>query len=163
MIDATRVEDKIEQLRDSELTAFTDALLAGREELSAGGIPLAETVRILARTISPQSPPEQLRRKVRQQIAVEWERQFGRPALLRELSLNLRQQLAGLFKPPVRRWAWATAGVLIVTVLVTALLVPGSAGKLTGTAAGGAETIMVAVLLMLVGILAAGWWVFRKK
>ena len=146
------MDDDIEQLQDQELAAFTDALLAGQAAEGSDLPPLAQTVRALAQTISPQLPPERLRRKIERQIVVEWAKR----------QLTPTERVLQWFKLPARQWAWAGVAAVAVAAVAIALLAPAGAETLTGTAIGDKGTTVIAIL-GLAGVLVMGWLAFRKK
>jgi hypothetical protein len=151
-----KTPESIEERReDQRLAAFTDALLAARAEPGASERPpLADAVELLARTISPQRPPETLRRRLKRCITAEWSRQHS-PA---------GQRWRRVFKRPSRRWAWtAVAALVVVTVLATALLVPAQTGGLTGAVAGETGVTVLALIAVLAGVLAIAFWLARRK
>lgn len=145
--------DQTERIEDQQLALYTDMLLAGRPAEDVRP-PLADAVELLARAITPQPPPEHLRRKIRQKIAAEWPQ--PRP--------SLGQRLVELFRSPARqRWTWATVAAMVMVAAAAAVLAPTGSPELVGTPALGMETYLVVVALVLAGVLALGLWIGRKK
>ena len=145
--------DKEDQRQDEELAAFTDALLEGRLEQGGDRPPLAETVERLKHVLSPQAPPANLRRRVRQQIATEWSQR--RPSPLHRLSQ--------LFGRPVRRWAWVPVAALILVALTVALLMPPSGTEVVGTATGVVGIVVPVTLTVLAGALVIAWLIVKRR
>jgi hypothetical protein len=138
---------------DQELASYTDALLAGQAMEGQTRPELADVVEMLARTISPESPPEDLRQRLRERTTAEWARQAPRP----------RWSLSHLLGRPAQRWVWAVAALLVVLAVAIALLLPTGAAGLSGTAAGGPTATVVVIALLVIGlVIVAVWFVTRK-
>lgn len=105
---------------------------------------------LLARTLTPHPPPEDLRRQVRRRVAAEWEQ---RP-------LTLRERVAGLLRMPARQRAWASVAALAIVAVVAALATPSSGVPIAGTVVGKAET--VAAALAAVAIIAVVVWLLHR-
>ena len=138
---------------DQELASFTDALLAGQVTEGPVRPALADVVETLARTISPQSPPEALRQQLRERTAVEWARQILRPGW----------SLSRLLGRPAQRWVWAAATLVVALAIAVVLFTPAGVAGLSATAAGGPAATVVAVALVLVGLVAAGVWFITRR
>lgn len=107
---------------------------------------------LLARTLTPHPPPENLRRQVRRRVAAEWEQ---RP-------LTLRERLAGLLKMPPRQRAWASVAALAVVAVVAALAAPSSGVPIAGTVVGKAETVAAALAVVAV-VAVVGWLLYKHR
>jgi len=148
--------DQEERRIDEELAAFTDGLLERRAGVEGGGLPaLASAVGVLSRTLSPQPPPDALRRRLKQRVAVEWRRQHP----------SLARQLLSAFARPVRQRAWVAAAMaLVLVVAVAALLLPGSTPEITATAVGEGKVAVFAIATLLAaGALVALWIASRRR
>ena len=142
-----------EQQQDEQLAAFTDVVLEGRAASECGKRPpLADTVDMLTRVLSPQPPPDHLRLKIKRTITAEW----------RQQPPSLSQRLSKLFRQPARRWVWATAATLVAVAVVAALLAPALSDQITGTATGGGGMVMLAAFLVLGVILVVAWLLSRR-
>lgn len=141
-----------ERRKDNELATFTDALLEDRAGCTEGERPpMAEVVELLARTMPTEPPPEDLRRRLRRRIRAAWKREHS----------GRLWQLPSLFGTRKNRWAWATAGALILVAIAAALIVPEEATQITGTVAGEAGAIALAITLGLAVALIVAWLVSR--
>ncbi len=149
-----------EQAQDQELAAFADSVLAGQPAPPTGPPPLAQTVELLARAVSPHPPPEHLRRQIRQRIAAEWARQPSQAS--ESAGLQARHWLLRLFRPSKNQWAWAAVTAMAALAIMAGLLLPAQTEPLTGTVVGGASVVGV-IILVLVGLAVAGWLIVRKK
>jgi hypothetical protein len=138
---------------DQELASFTDAWLAGQVTEGSARPELADVVETLARTISPQSPPEALRRQLRERTAVEWARQTPRPGW----------SFSRLLGRPAQRWVWAAATLVVALAIAVVLFTPAGAEGLSATAAGGPAATVAVVALVLVGLVAAGVWFITRR
>jgi|YNPBryBLVA2012_1023415.scaffolds.fasta_scaffold00700_14 hypothetical protein len=140
-----------ERLQEEELAAFTDMLLAGRLSEAAPRPPLAETIEVLARTISPQAPPEHLKLLLRRRIIAGW---------------GEKEEAAGLslFARPRYRRAWAAVAALLIVAVAAVLLLPGGGGEMIGTAwSEGVILPLFLLLLTLLGVLLAAWWLTHRR
>ena len=138
---------------DQELASFTDALLAGQAMEGPERPALADVVETLARTISPQSPPEALRQQLRKRTAAEWARRTPRPSW----------SLSRLLGRPAQRWVWAAATLVVALAVAVVLLTPPGVAGLSATAAGGPAATVVAAALVLVGLVALGVWFITRR
>ena len=138
---------------DEELASFTDALLAGQAAEGQARPALADVVETLARTISPQSLPEDLRGRLRERTTAEWASQSPRPGW----------SLGRLWGRPAQRWVWAAATLLVAMAVAVALLVPAGAAGLSATAAGGPAATVVVAGLVLIGLVAVGIWFISRR
>lgn len=146
--------DEANRLKDEELTVFTDALLEGGADVEeTGRPPLADVVEALARTLSPQPPPGDLRRRLQKRIRAEWAQQRS----------TRRRQFPRLFGRPAQRLAWMAATVLLLVAVTTVLLMPGSGEGLNATAAGEiGAAVWVIALVLIVALIIAAWLVARR-
>ncbi len=120
-----------EKKLDQELTAFTDALLQGTDPAAEPENPrLAATVRMLARHIRPEPPPEGLRRKLRRQVAAEWE----------GLQEPWAARAQRFFRTYRRQWAWGTVAAMAVLAFVALLLTQSNFIETVGTVIKGTPT-----------------------
>jgi hypothetical protein len=138
---------------DQELASFTDALLAGQAVKGQGRPELADVVEMLARTISPQSPPETLRQRLRERTTAEWASQSPRPGW----------SLCRLLGRSAQRWIWAAAILVVALAVAVALLLPTGAAGLSGAAAGGPAATVVVAALVLIGLVAVGAWFITRR
>ena len=138
---------------DQELASFTDALLTGQVMEGSARPALADVVETLARTISPQSPPEALRRQLRERTTAEWARQAPRPSW----------SLSGLLGRPAQRWVWAAATLMVALAIAVVLFTPAGVAGLSATAAGGPAATVVVAALVLVGLVALGVWFITRR
>ena len=138
---------------DEELASFTDALLAGQAAEGQARPALADVVEALARTISPQSLPEDLRGRLRERTTAEWASRSPRPSW----------SLSHLLRRPAQRWVWAAATLVVALAVAVALFVPAGAAGLSATAAGGPATTVVAAALLLIGLVAVGVWFITRR
>jgi hypothetical protein len=138
---------------DQELASFTDALLAGQAMEEQARPELADMVETLARTISPQSPPESLRRQLRERTATEWAKQPRRPSW----------SLSGLLGRPAQRWVWAAATLVVALAVAAVLFTPAGTAGLSATAAGGPAATVAVVALVLIGLVALGVWTITRR
>jgi hypothetical protein len=138
---------------DQELAAFTDALLAGQAMGEQMRPELADVVEMLARTISPESPPEALRQLLRERTTAEWVRQAPRPGW----------SLSRLLGRPAQRWVWATATLLVALAVAVAFLLPTGAAGLSATASGGPAATVAIAALVLIGLVAVGAWFITRR
>ena len=138
---------------DQELASFTDALLAGDAVEGQARPALADVVEMLAHSMSLQSPPEDLRGRLRERTRAEWAR----------LAPSPDWSLSRLLGRPPQRWVWAAATLVVALAVVAALLVPAGAAGLSATAVGGpAETVVVAALV-LIGLAVVGAWFITRR
>ena len=138
---------------DQELASFTDALLAGQALEGPVRPALADVVETLARTISPQAPPEALRQQLRERTTAEWARQAPHPGW----------SLSRLLGRPAQRWVWAAATLVVVLAVAIVLLTPPGVAGLSATAAGGPAATIVVAALVLVGLVALGVWLITRR
>ncbi len=138
---------------DQELASFTDAVLTGQVTEGSVRPVLADVVETLARTISPQSPPEALRQQLRERTAVEWAKQSPHPGW----------SLSHLLGRPAQRWVWAAATLVVALAIAVVLFTPTGATGLSATAAGGPAATVVVAALVLVGLVAAGVWFITRR
>jgi hypothetical protein len=136
-----------------ELAAYTDAVLRDGAGKEVECPELGEVVRLLARTIKGEQPPERLRRRVRACIAEEWESET--PSLWE----RLRRSLGGT----AQRRAWAAVAALAVVAVAVALLVPPSGDQLPATAVGDGGLAATAGVAILLGALLFALWHHLKK
>ena len=108
---------------------------------------------LLARTLTPHPPPENLRRQVRKQVAAAWKQ---RP-------LTLGQRLQGLLRMPAYQRAWASVAALAVVAVVAALTLPSSGVPVAGTVVGKAETIAAALAAVAVIAIVAAWFLHKHR
>ncbi|HOU11969.1 MAG TPA: hypothetical protein PKZ84_02550 [Anaerolineae bacterium] len=108
---------------------------------------------LLGRTLAPHPPPESLRRRVRQQVAAEWER---RP-------LSLRQRLGGLLRAPTYRQTWAAVAALAIIAVVAALVLPSSGVPVAGTVLGKGEAVAAALTVVAVIAIVVAWLVHKHR
>ena len=139
-----------ERLQDQDLASYTDALLDGQGEERERPA-LADTVELLARTLSPQPPPGELQRQVQRRVTHEWARHHG-----------ARRQRPFRLNRPARRLAMAAAAAMVVLAVTAIFLLPSNTGTLSGTASGGTTTTLVIVGLALTGGVVA-WFVLRLQ
>ncbi|HEY75222.1 MAG TPA: hypothetical protein G4O00_03450 [Thermoflexia bacterium] len=130
-----------DRLEDERLAAYTDQLLSGLP--SEDRPPLADAVDILARTLSWQEVPAGVRIRLRQRLAVEWERQHRR-----------RPWGVPVWRP-WRRLLWVAAGLTLVGALAVLILSPTARTELSATSVGtaGGKVLLalgVAALLLLI-------------
>jgi hypothetical protein len=146
--------DEANRLKDEELTVFTDALLEGGADVEeTSRPPLADVVESLARTLSPQPPPDDLQRRLQKRIRAEWARQ--RPAR--------RWHFPRLFGRPAQRLAWAVAIALVLVAMATVLLIPASLEGLNATTAGETVSAVWVIALVLISVvIIAAWFVARR-
>lgn len=142
-----------EQARDQALVAFTDLLLAGELPEGAERPPMAETVEMLARALSPQPPPEHLKLRIRRQVLAEWGK----------TEPSLHQRLLELVSRPRYRWAWATVAALLVVAVAAVFLLPGVAESTVGTAWGGGTALPLLLALALAGLMLVLWRFIRRR
>ncbi len=138
---------------DQELASFTDAVLAGKAQEGSVRPALAEVVETLARTISPQAPPEALRQQLHERMRSEWARQAPRPGW----------SLSRLLGRPTQRWVWAAATLVVALAIATVLITPPGAAGLSATAAGEPAATIVVAGLALVGLVALGIWFITRR
>jgi hypothetical protein len=138
---------------DQELASFTDALLTGEVAEGSARPALADVVETLARTITPQSPPEALRQQLRERTATEWAKQPRRPGW----------SLASLLGRPAQRWVWAAATLVVALAIAVVLFTPAGTAGLSATAAGGPATTVVVAALVLIGLVALGVWLITRR
>jgi hypothetical protein len=138
---------------DQELASFTDALLTGQVMEESARPALADVVETLARTISPQSPPEALRQQLRERTAAEWDKQPRRPGW----------SLASLLGRPAQRWVWAAATLVVALAIAVVLFTPAGSAGLSATAAGGPAATVVVAALVLIGLVALGVWLITRR
>lgn len=141
-----------EQAQDQALVTFTDRLLAGELPEEAERPPMAETIEMLARALSPQPPPEHLKLRIRRQVLAEWGKSEPSPA----------QRLLEFVSRPRYRWAWAAVAALLVVAVAAALLLPGVGESTVGTAWGGEAALPLLLALALAGLLLVLWRLTRK-
>ncbi len=113
----------------------------------------AQVEALLARTLAPQPPPENLRRQVRKRVAAAWER---RP-------LTLRQRVRGLLRMPVYQRAWAAVAALAALAVVAALLLPSTGAPVVGTVMGKAETVAAALVAVAVILIVVAWFIHKHR
>jgi hypothetical protein len=138
---------------DQELASFTDALLADEVVEGQARPALADVVETLARTISPQSPPEALRQQLRERTRVEWGRQTPRPGW----------SLSRLLGRPAQRWVWAAATLVVALAIAVVLFTPPGVAGLSATATGGPAATVAAVALVLIGLVALVVWFITRR
>ncbi len=107
---------------------------------------------LLARTLTPNPPPESLRRQVHKRVAAEWER---RP-------LTLSQRLQGLLRMPVYRRAWVSIAALAVVAIVAALTLPSGGVPVAGTVVGKSGVILALLVVCAVGV-GIVWFVYKRR
>jgi len=143
-----------EQAQDQALVTFTDLLLAGQLPEAAERPPMAETIEVLARVLSPQQPPEHLRLRIRRQVLADWGK----------TTPTLGQRLRELASRPRYRWAWATVAALLIVALAAVVLLPGGGGEMIGTAWGEGTILPLFLLfLTLLGALLVAWWLSHRR
>lgn len=153
-----------EQRRDDELAAFTDALLdhaqaeEGKRPPLSDNPPLADVVKILARTLGHQPTPAHLRSRVRRCVAAEWSK--PQPSLGQRL-----RDLTGPFGQPRYRWAWAAVAAMVVVAIAAALILPTGPGQTTGTLVGeiDATTLVIILALLAAAAAVAAWLASRRR
>ena len=138
---------------DQELASFTDALLAGQAPEGPVRPALADVIETLARTISPQAPPEALRQQLRERTTAEWAKRPSRPSW----------SLSRLLGRPAQRWVWAAATFVVALAIGVVLLAPPGAAGLSATAAGGPAATVAVAALVLVGLVALGIWFITRR
>ncbi|MBN2394494.1 MAG: hypothetical protein JXR84_27420 [Anaerolineae bacterium] len=106
---------------------------------------------LLARTLAPHPPPENLRRQVRRRVAAEWEQQ----------PLTWRERFTGLLKVSTRQRAWAAVAALAVVAVVAALVAPSGGVPVAGTVVGKAGTVAIALAACAGLALIIAW--FRRR
>lgn len=140
-----------ERVKDSALAVFTDRLLAHQWEDEEGRPPLADTVEILNRTLTPTPPPDRLRHRLRERVAAEWP--LSHPVPRRSLFLQLAR--------PLRRWGWAVA--LLAVAFLAALLMPANVGHISGTATGDVRLILLVAGLAIFIIASVAAWLSTRR
>jgi hypothetical protein len=138
---------------DQELASFTDALLAGQVVEGRARPELAGVVETLARTISPQAPPEGLRQQLRSRTAAAWASQSPRPGW----------SFSRLLGRPAQRWVWAAAILVVALAIAAVLFTPPGVAGLSATATGGPAATVAAVALVLIGLVALGVWFITRR
>jgi hypothetical protein len=138
---------------DQELASFTDALLAGQATEGQARPELADIVETLARTISPEAPPESLRRRLRERTTAEWASQSRRPGW----------SLSRLLGRPARGWVWAAATLVVALAVAIAFLTPTGTAGLSATAAGGPAATVIVAIFVLIGLAAIGLWFVNRR
>ena len=138
-----------EMPEDERLAVYTDRLLAGLPH--ADRPPLADTVEVLARTLRRERVPAEVRVRLHQRLAAEWEAQQRRTGLSFRLLWGAR-----------RRLAWAAAGLLLLGAVTAALLSPTTRAGLVATAVG---TVGGRILLALgaAALLLLAVWLLRRR
>jgi len=106
---------------------------------------------LLARTLTPHPPPEDLRRQVRRQVAAAWDQ---RPTTLREW-------LAGLLRIPTYQRTWVSVAALAVVAIIAALAAPSGGVPIAGTVVGKAETVVITLVACAALALIVFW--FRRR
>ncbi len=107
---------------------------------------------LLARTLAPHPPPENLRRQVQQRVATAWER---RP-------LPLRQRVEGLLRAPLYRRAWVPVAALAVVAVALGLIFPSGGVPVVGTALGQTETVVI-VLAAVALVVVIVWFTHKRR
>jgi hypothetical protein len=151
---STNRKGEEERLRDEELAVFTDALLEDGAEVDATDRPqLAEVVETLARTLDAQSPPDELRHKLRQRTAEEWSHR----------QLRRRWRLPWQTGRLAQRWVWGAMAALVLMSILAVLLMPVGSEELNATAAGGVGVVIWVIGLLLVGAAVAVAWLVSRR
>ncbi len=138
---------------DQELASFTDALLSGQVIEGSARPALADVVESLARTVSPQPPPEVLRQRLRERAAADWAKRAPRPGW----------SLSGLLGRSAQRWVWVAATLVVALAIAVVLFTPAGSAGLSATAAGGPAATVVVAALVLVGLVALGVWFITHR
>ena len=126
-----------ERALDEALAAFTDALL-GEKTMTAERPPEADMIELLAKTITPEPPPDRLKVRVKRLIASEWPRKSRRKPGWRR------------FFTPRRRLALGLVAALLIVALAVAWWVPLGGGPIAGTAQGRPLSPITILLTFLV-------------
>lgn len=108
---------------------------------------------LLARTLAPQPPPESLRRQVRKQVAVAWER---RP-------LTVGQRVQAWLRALIYQRAWATVAALAVVAVVATLILPSGGLPVAGTVVGKTGAVVAALAAAAVIALVVAWLLHKHR
>ncbi|MEJ5308340.1 MAG: hypothetical protein WHX52_01090 [Anaerolineae bacterium] len=108
---------------------------------------------LLARTLTPQPPPESLRRQVRKRVAEAWER---RP-------LTVGQRMRAWLRVSMYQRAWATVVALAVVAVVAALVFPSGGVPVAGTVVGKTGTVVAALATVAVIAVVVAWFLHKHR
>jgi hypothetical protein len=151
---------------DDELASFTDRVLNGEDGVGADAPgDLGGVVRTLHQGLSvDRAQDDEARERIRQRLAREWSDQHRAGVQLPVRSQTARRMLL----QPVRYWSRAAqllAAAVLLIVLIGTVLVAGDSdeGGLQGTASGSGSTLVPLAVVLIILILAVGWWLWGKR
>ncbi len=108
---------------------------------------------LLARTLAPHPPPENLRRQVRKQVTAAWER---RP-------LTVGQRVQAWLRVSMYQKTWAAVAALVVVAVVAALILPSSGVPVAGTVVGKTEAVVTVLATVAIIAIVVAWFLHKHR
>jgi hypothetical protein len=180
---------QLDPLFDDALSDFADRLLGGQDVDSSDSLDsereladLKGTVRLLSRTMSAGPPDPEMAKRIRANIAAEWEKTMApvaqrQAARMPESSIGWWERIQGIFiGPPAQqqgRWrspkrqqqgfSFALAGLTVITLVF--LLVTDIVPSTALPAAVQDNSTAIAVIGVIVGAVLGivAWWTLRRR